>query len=1079
MDIPFSNEHVGRGATRRHWPRAILCVLAPLWIACDREASPGEAQAAPKPPVPPPPAPPPPPPPDGSEPVGKVQQAIGNGSNDNGGAFPAVGYVRIFHADGTASACTGFLISPLWVATANHCITGVSNPPTWAKTEITDADLQVDAEIEFALRPTLLPGTFTFRHTFAKSGAIEVRMKRNVTSSSSDDSARDIALFKLDRMVPTALIQPLPIAGRNGRAACGDDFTATAVGYGPKHIVLAEGVDLVRSFNSSSGWTRDNTSDGNSLFENDWPIPFDYNGPLHGDSGGPLIGPDGTVCGVASRYYPTTTGFPFWYPAVGADEAAFDSAENLGFVQNHIVRNGHDEGVCEQGDPAKRGIDSDGDRIPDACDNCPSVANDAQLDHDGDRTGDACDPCPMTKLYGPQPDGDADGVGDACDDCPATANPPRACSTDADCGGGQSFCIAASGAEPVSAGHCSRQLDDRDGDAVGDACDSCVLVANGEAQGNANARSEAARAVETLGDVCDPVPVVGTRQRYIFAKNADKPATKALSSQILLSGNAAIGSSTAAPAAFDGTVGFRFCSCTVLDTEWKPHVLDAATCLATQCRIDPKAFEDDPSGRWCKITTDGGLDERRELHFDGSTHCSSDKGLAVPLGPTERCPVGEPLSILWRVAADESSPCLSEGGPPGIFWTHVLADGRYASARDRSTAGALRDSYTYVKPLPVVPRLDIEIPKARKCFQCDPKLHWDWKRRFISDPPDWGKLDPLARIRVNGERVLAVIGPEQAMDVTELVTPEARELLAADMRWLTPVEASARTRDGLSRMVAIPRSFGGPSSSVTELVMSSDGLSVAAIRERLQTAAPSARADARAVFSDSERAVYLVGGKGDPAAANEIWRHSLDDGSWSQLAAGEGPALSEARSVAYDAPRRRMFVLDGPQGSAGRLLAIDMDTGARSLMREGLSSSPEASVVALGDGDLVLVEPKGETEWLAQQLHPREDGGIEVVGVAHGRGQLVDEPVALDRGVALAVLDGDREQLVELERTAFQPQASPPESPTEPKPEPGPGPDPERKGGCSCSSHPRTAEWLWWLVPAGLWLGRRRRGSRP
>jgi Trypsin len=217
MHIPFSNEHISsdagfdrRPATRLASPSTVLCMLAPLLGACDRGASPdaGEAPTAPQPPAPAPA----PPPVDGTDPVGKVQQAIGNGSNDTGGAFPAVGYVRFFHADGKVSACTGFLISPLWVATANHCVTGVSNPPTWASIEVTDADLQVDAEIEFALRPTLAPGTFTFRHTFANSGPIQVRMRRNVKSSSSDDSARDIALFRLDRMVPTALgatIDPL------------------------------------------------------------------------------------------------------------------------------------------------------------------------------------------------------------------------------------------------------------------------------------------------------------------------------------------------------------------------------------------------------------------------------------------------------------------------------------------------------------------------------------------------------------------------------------------------------------------------------------------------------------------------------------------------------------------------------------------------------------------------------------------------------------------------------------------------------------------------------------------------------
>jgi Thrombospondin type 3 repeat len=37
-------------------------------------------------------------------------------------------------------------------------------------------------------------------------------------------------------------------------------------------------------------------------------------------------------------------------------------------------------------------LDSDGDGVPDASDNCPLVANAGQADRDGDGIGDACDP---------------------------------------------------------------------------------------------------------------------------------------------------------------------------------------------------------------------------------------------------------------------------------------------------------------------------------------------------------------------------------------------------------------------------------------------------------------------------------------------------------------------------------------------------------------------------------------------------------------------------------------------------------------------------------------------------------------
>ncbi len=81
--------------------------------------------------------------------------------------------------------------------------------------------------------------------------------------------------------------------------------------------------------------------------------------------------------------------------------------------------------VCKQGND---NFDSDGDGIPDDCDNCVLVPNPDQRDSDGDRRGDACagdfdgdgigdlrDNC--DQLFNiDQRDTDGDGVGDGCDD---------------------------------------------------------------------------------------------------------------------------------------------------------------------------------------------------------------------------------------------------------------------------------------------------------------------------------------------------------------------------------------------------------------------------------------------------------------------------------------------------------------------------------------------------------------------------------------------------------------------------------------------------------------------------------------
>jgi Thrombospondin type 3 repeat len=78
-------------------------------------------------------------------------------------------------------------------------------------------------------------------------------------------------------------------------------------------------------------------------------------------------------------------------------------------------------------------LDTDGDGIPDADDNCPTAFNPDQADNDGDGIGNACDSTPDG------PDGDGDGVPDSRDNCPTVPN--------------------------------ANQLDS-DGDGIGDACDS-------------------------------------------------------------------------------------------------------------------------------------------------------------------------------------------------------------------------------------------------------------------------------------------------------------------------------------------------------------------------------------------------------------------------------------------------------------------------------------------------------------------------------------------------------------------------------------------------------------------------------
>jgi hypothetical protein len=101
--------------------------------------------------------------------------------------------------------------------------------------------------------------------------------------------------------------------------------------------------------------------------------------------------------------------------------------------------------------------DMDGDGVPDAMDNCPTVFNPirpmdngVQGDADGDGIGDACDVCPldantnMCTVVDPN-DRDHDGIPNSSDNCPDVANPDQL---------------------------------DTDHDGKGDVCDACPMDAN-------------------------------------------------------------------------------------------------------------------------------------------------------------------------------------------------------------------------------------------------------------------------------------------------------------------------------------------------------------------------------------------------------------------------------------------------------------------------------------------------------------------------------------------------------------------------------------------------------------------------
>jgi hypothetical protein len=152
--------------------------------------------------------------------------------------------------------------------------------------------------------------------------------------------------------------------------------------------------------------------------------------------------------------------------------------------------------------------DTDGDGIPDANDNCPTVFNVNQQNSDSDTLGDACDNCPLVTNQDQADfngdnqgdvcdDSDGDGVLDSVDNCRTTANADQA---------------------DFNNDNQGDACDDTDGDGVFDNIDNCRLTPNAD-QSNSDA--------DTFGNACDNCPNVTNQDQADSNMNGTGDACEA------------------------------------------------------------------------------------------------------------------------------------------------------------------------------------------------------------------------------------------------------------------------------------------------------------------------------------------------------------------------------------------------------------------------------------------------------------------------------------------------------------------------------------------------------------------------
>ncbi len=706
------------------------------------------------------------------------------------------------------------------------------------------------------------------------------------------------------------------------------------VGYGPDRVYDAYGQCAQPDGNREIGWSgllhrTTSTQDGHPLaaemlatIRSDWlAMTFDT-----GDAAAPLfdaaVGGGTSLLGVAAfgQYMVNVCNASDWNFFVNVTQFK-------DWVQQQLAS-----------------LDTDGDSIPDACDNCKWVKNPDQTDTDGNGIGDDCDPC---KGHGW--DFDHDGI---CDDF-----------------------------------------------------DLCRGVASTD-NTNSNALSESFHSPDRIwADACDPVPVPAAQ---VVPSASMKESGCALSGSGLvlcylfgrISNNelaiSPLGSHQA-PEGGDGPItksfvsvpnvdtSFRFCQkarpvsndppCDNFDAVQDYHLMDAPSAADENFtqpyhRITMRTGLFAPGVRgatfqydYDRASIDSPNPHKARWDFESDYQFWFDNGTLAYLPPAD----GD---------ASPAPPASFASGLDGLMWLHAnTAVGDTVNVGTGLHGDQLANSYTPMDP--ESPHVSV----GGHWIQVPPLEYARWPINWTANPFPWlGRFEAPLVVSA-GSGILGVMTHEgEFVDVSDRFGPTLRASLTGSGHWVSPAE---------------PQSDVGNQNPISGLVISADGsrvldtmrlssdgsrmLGTADMEERVPEDSASslsgwrsliqrsdalipARSGFAAVFSRQLDTLFVLGGVDTSGnTLHDIWVVSPQDGVHELTTSID---LGKITAAAYSFPDRALYVLDeikkGPGGHA-RLLRVDAMAG---------------TVSVVGTWPTFHFQ---ERQWLVAD----RDGGILVVGIRH------------------------------------------------------------------------------------------------